>query len=83
MRLIALLAIIALVVVATWLVITKIHNHRLERLVKDKELSYLSRKERRAYAKELLARERDEYELTKQERLARIIWNRSPREEEQ
>ncbi|EHB53640.1 hypothetical protein MycrhDRAFT_4103 [Mycolicibacterium rhodesiae JS60] len=43
--------------------------------VKD-PLVFLSAKERRAYARELLARERDRYEAERQEKLNDIIWNR-------
>ncbi|MCX2932684.1 hypothetical protein ORI20_20640 [Mycobacterium sp. CVI_P3] len=53
-----------------------IHQLRKElRGVKD-PLLFLSAKERRAYARELLRREQERYEAERQERLNEIIWNR-------
>ncbi len=38
-------------------------------------LIFLSGKERRAYARELLQREKERYEAERQERLNQMIWN--------
>lgn len=42
----------------------------------DDPLVFLSAKERRAYARELMSREKERYEAERQERLNQIIWNR-------
>jgi predicted Holliday junction resolvase-like endonuclease len=72
-------AVIALVLIAVIIIIAMgMYIHQLRRTlrgVKD-PLVFLSARERRAYARELLARERDRYEAERQEKLNEIIWNR-------
>ncbi|WP_179474264.1 hypothetical protein [Mycolicibacterium vinylchloridicum] len=72
-------AVIPLVLIAVIIIIAMgfyIRQLRKElRGVKD-PLVFLSAKDRRAYARELLARERDRYEAERQEKLNEIIWNR-------
>lgn len=72
-------AVIALVLIAVIIIIAMgfyIRQLRKElRGVKD-PLVFLSAKDRRAYARELLDRERDRYEAERQERLNDIIFNR-------
>lgn len=72
-------AVIPLVLIAVIIIIAMgfyIRQLRKElRGVKD-PLVFLSAKDRRAYARELLDRERDRYEAERQERLNDIIFNR-------
>lgn len=55
-----------------------IYIHQLRKTLRgiDNPLVFLSGRERRAYARELLRRERERYEAEHQERLNEIIWNR-------
>ena len=70
---IPILLIAAIVIVAMGMYI-----HQLRKTLRgvDDPLIFLSGRERRAYARELLKRERDRYEAERQERLNDIIWNR-------
>lgn len=55
-----------------------IYIHHLRKTLRGVEdpLVFLSARERRAYARELMAREKERYEAERQERLNQIIWNR-------
>jgi predicted Holliday junction resolvase-like endonuclease len=70
---IPILVIAAIIIVAMALYIRQLRKEL--RGIKD-PLVFLSAKDRRAYARELLARERDRYEAEHQERLNDIIFKR-------
>ncbi|MBB3603430.1 hypothetical protein FHT40_003091 [Mycolicibacterium sp. BK556] len=74
---IPILLIAAIVIIAMAIYIQQLR--KTLRGVKD-PLVFLSGRERRAYARELLARERDRYETERQERLNDIIFNRGTEE---
>lgn len=70
---IPILLIAGIVIVAMGLYIRQLRKEL--RGVKD-PLVFLSAKDRRAYARELLDRDRERYEAERQQRLNDIIWNR-------
>lgn len=67
-----------LVIVGIVIVAMAIYIQHLRKTLRgvDDPLIFLSPKERRAYARELMAREKERYEAERQERLNQIIWNK-------
>jgi len=70
---IPILLVAGIVIVAMGLYIRQLRKEL--RGVKD-PLVFLSAKDRKAYARELLDRDRERYEAERQQRLNDIIWNR-------
>lgn len=69
---VAILLVIGLFVLIAYLIIRNRHLNRLLKAQEHPEL-LLPRKERRAYARELLKRERDRYETDRQQELVDLI----------
>lgn len=71
-----------LLIAAIVIVAMGMHIHQLRKTLRgvDDPLVFLSGRERRAHARELLKRERDRYEAEHQERLNDIIWNRGAKD---
>jgi hypothetical protein len=65
----------AVIIGAAYLIFLVIQNRDLKRRIKsvDHPELLLSRRKRRAYAEELLQRQRDQYEETRQQKLTELI----------